>query len=462
MAGVIQGTFGWDNSPFVQGMQQAEVAAQRSTVNIENKFQSLFKRTASLRAEHAVKGFATSLAGGDVSGAISGLAEHMTGLGLAAGIGVGVAVGIFTKLKGVIDENIKKHEAFRAELGKPLAIQQALAPEEVAKQADAMEKVNTVILAQNKGTWQSVKETWKGFVDFGQRMRPGEVAKREVEGQAGLAHAAALRKTEAQDMTKIVNLRATALTMSEREGEISKVKLARDEKIAALRLESRDRLAAVSRGDPGARKDPNERTNLAEKIAAIEKDTALTLKQYDVQHVQAKEKEISIQEKLLKLQTSGFTPGQQQIAVLQAKITANEKELSKGGITEERKAELQIDTATKKEELLKAQYGELNKTPEQKQVELAEQNKFRDFAIMQRTMRIGSLARQLRGEEAPSGTQKELFGEMSGLEAENKAALYQKAIAPSLAPGTSKEDVTPEMLQELTKLNTAIERYWGA
>jgi len=462
MAGTIQGSFGWDNSPFVAGMQQAEQAAQRSTTSIGDKFQGLFRRSKSLRAEHAVRGFAQDLAGGDVTGAITSLAGHMTGLGLAAGIGVGVAVGIFGKLKTSIDETIKVHEALTKELSKPVAIQKALAPEEIAKQADAAEKAVAPLIAQNR-TWRdSIVSTWKAWSAFGSRNLPGAVAQRETEIGTGVGRASELRKAEADAMTKVVALRAKTLTLSEREGEISKVKLESEQKQAALKLESTNRLAAVARGDPGVRKDPNERANLEQKIAAIQRDTALTLRQYDVQHVETKQLEYQIQEKIIKLQQSGFTPAQQAIGAIQSKIKATEEELRQPGVTAERKAQLQLQLHEQRAEETKAQYTELEKTPAQKEAELAEQNKFRDFAIMQRTMRIGSLGRQLRGEETPSGSRADIFKEMGGLEAENKAALYQKAIAPALAPGTAKEDVTPEMLQELTKLNTAIERYWGS
>ena len=86
-----------DDTPFVQAIHRAEQRAQTFAGRVHAALGSAFKRTPDLRAERALSGFTANLASGDIQGALLGVTERLSGLGLAAGVGVGAAVAIFAE-----------------------------------------------------------------------------------------------------------------------------------------------------------------------------------------------------------------------------------------------------------------------------------------------------------------------------------------------------------------------------
>lgn len=129
-AGIIQGTFGFDNTPFINAMNDAEKIAQKGANNVQNKFLSIFKRSPNMRAERAFSGLAQSLASGDIAGGIEAITARMTGMGIVAGVAIGAGVAIFMKFKEQIDAAKEAHSQLEQEmLKRPISVVTKLSSE---------------------------------------------------------------------------------------------------------------------------------------------------------------------------------------------------------------------------------------------------------------------------------------------------------------------------------------------
>lgn len=122
MGNTIQGTFGWDISPVIEGMKNAEDAVNNGSKRIQNKFGQIFKRSPNMRAERAISGSLQAFASGDIAGGIEAITSRMTGLGIVAGVAVGAGVAIFAKFKDQIDQTKEAANALQDDLNRPIGL----------------------------------------------------------------------------------------------------------------------------------------------------------------------------------------------------------------------------------------------------------------------------------------------------------------------------------------------------
>lgn len=285
MGNTIQGTFGWDVSPVIEGMKNAENVVNNGASRMQNKFASIFKRSPNMRAERAISGALQSFAAGDVAGGIQDITSRMTGLGLVAGIAIGAGVAIFEKFREQIVQTRQAHEALQDELTKrPISSVTSLSSEGMEHSLQGRSKLIEDLQAKQSKSFGS--ELLAGLSVFGtSRTQTVESSEKERIGtQRDLNQANAEQKTimmaQADLAAKIVSIKKQEADGDEHGAKIAKIMLETQQQQAALRTKGLT-AAAFRTADAAVRasavmdlKDEDKRFKLKNSALAIEEKMA--------------------------------------------------------------------------------------------------------------------------------------------------------------------------------------------
>lgn len=294
--------------------QAARETGQATQKGFEGGLAGLFRRSPERRAELAFSRLAQDLSSGDIAGALSGFAERMSGLGLAAGIGVGASVVAFGKLREAIKNANEVHKALSTELEKPINVQLGLGAEGITKQIDAIEKA----LDRASTTGAKASVFIKDFLKFGPFGSTDSLA--NLEGQRGelAINAARLASQRAKDELDTANLKLRSVTLSEKEAALEKISLDAEQKRNAIRLDRKGET-------PVNLQRAIQAVNIEEKAAREEVE-----RKFDV-----KQREANMESYILSLKDKGLTAEQQQTETIRARIALLQSQL-RGAQTEDR------------------------------------------------------------------------------------------------------------------------------
>lgn len=242
MPGTIQGSFGWDNAPFVNAMHEAEEVAKRGASNIQGKFASIFKRGPNMRAERAISGSLQAFASGDIASGIEAISSRMTGLGLIAGVAIGAGVAIFAKLKERIDASKEAHAALEEEMSKhPLSVVGKLSEEGMTQALQRREQLVTEARKKEEGA-RTGSSLWEGTKEFAAKIAGFDISKtvgKKRMNQVGLenkelAEGKQIMIDRANLAMELVSIENAKMGGHEREASITKILLDTEQKRAAL------------------------------------------------------------------------------------------------------------------------------------------------------------------------------------------------------------------------------------
>lgn len=297
-AGTIQGSFGWDNNPLLQGMDEADGIVTRGAAKIERRlagaqrgFQSLFKRTPGRRAELALSNLAGSLAGGDIAGAVTSFSTRLSGLGLAAGVGIGVAVTLFEKFHKQIEETKASHEALLVEMQRhPLSKIASLSSEGMGQAIETREKLLEDLRQKSEHTFGSeLAETFKELLVGPSLGAIGgkDNGKERTQIAKDIDRAAAEKKQIAIDRGRkeLVHANVLSAITDPKRRERAEMAMKFDEREAALRL------------------NPDKGT--AARVAALNVEWDEYLKKSKLSE-KSKEAQLKMEEQLVALQHKGL------------------------------------------------------------------------------------------------------------------------------------------------------------
>lgn len=141
-----------DDSDYQNVMRRAGDTADKFKGRIDRAshgFESLFKKTPHRRTELAISGLVSSLASGDLAGAVTGFTARMTGLGLGIGVAVGAGLEIFEKFHESIKATTADTEALEKELKKPVSLIAGLSPQGIDEQASKVKAVYDKMIADH-------------------------------------------------------------------------------------------------------------------------------------------------------------------------------------------------------------------------------------------------------------------------------------------------------------------------
>lgn len=329
-AGTIQGTFGWDNAPFVNAMNEAEKIAQKGASNVQNKFLSIFKRSPNMRAERAFSGLAQSLASGDIAGGIESITARMTGLGVVAGVAIGAGVAIFMKFKEQIDAAKEAHAQLEQEmLKRPISVVTKLSSEgmeqalqkreqladEVRKKTEASATASQGMqIAQNVANLLGMPfGSHLDFADKGQKERiqaQKDVNKSEVEAKE-------IMLAQAEVLEQIGRQKRIELSGDERNANIAKIMLETEQARAALQ----------------AKGVTNKAFNEADEALSANAELMITAEK---RRADIKEQSLAIEEKMAKLIRGGLSTDEQkkvraglELKMLDSQIGSEESPIKK-------------------------------------------------------------------------------------------------------------------------------------
>jgi hypothetical protein len=239
--GTIQGSFGWDNAPFVQGMAEAERVASRGAGNIQGKIAGIFKRGPNVRAERAFSGLFERVAAGDIAGGIEQISNRMTGLGLIAGVAVAAGVAVFVKFKQEIDATKQAHAALQEEmLKRPVSLVASMSSEGMAQALETRQKLAADLRKKQESSFGS--EVWAGLTTTGRTLPfMGGVEKSEQErirtqmdlNKAGM-ETKAIEMAQTDLLERQIQIKRMALTGDERGAKVAEIVLETQEQISAL------------------------------------------------------------------------------------------------------------------------------------------------------------------------------------------------------------------------------------
>lgn len=286
MSGTIQASFGWDNSPVIAGMREAESVVTRGSSSIQSKFGQIFKRSPNMRAERAISGALQSFAAGDVAGGIQDITSRMTGLGLVAGIAIGAGVAIFEKFREQIVQTRQAHEALQDELTKrPISSITSLSSEGMEHSLQGRSKLIEDLQAKQSKSFGS--ELLAGLSATGDTLFKGGLSsgeKERVGAQHDLNQANAEQKTimmaQADLAAKIVSIKKQEIDGDEHGAKMAKIMLETQQQQAALKTKGLS-AAAFRTADAAVRasavmdlKDEDKRFKLKNSALAIEEKMA--------------------------------------------------------------------------------------------------------------------------------------------------------------------------------------------
>lgn len=242
MSSIIQGEFGWSNSPLIQGMGEAEVIAGRGAAKVQNKFLDIFKRSPNMRAERAFSGLFQSIASGDIAGGIEALSSRMTGLGIIAGVAIGAGVAIFEKLREKIVATKEAQAALEQELTKhPVSNVLNLSTQGMERAIEIRQKLADD-LRKKQGESSFASELRAAFTQtagtlFGKDVTKGE--KERTQAQADLNRADVENEqiilAQANASQKIVDIQRAEIEGDKRLAGHMQARLDKENAIAALR-----------------------------------------------------------------------------------------------------------------------------------------------------------------------------------------------------------------------------------
>lgn len=328
MSSVIQGQFGWDNSPFVNAMADAEKIAQKGATNVQNKFLSIFKRSPNMRAERAFSGLAQSLASGDIAGGIESITARMTGLGLIAGVAIGAGVAIFIKFKEQIDAAREASEALEAQLIKrPTSNVAKLSGEGIQQELQTRQKLIEDAEKKNAesgtaskiwaGLQQPISALTGGLVNTGAE----EASKKRLQGEQTINQVISENKELMQAQSALISEMVTQKSMElagdERGARISQIMLDTEQKRAALKNAGTTNRAFES-ADEGLSQNAELMITAENKRVAI------------------KEQSLVIEEKMAKLIRGGLSTDEQkkvraglELKMLDSQISSEDSPIKK-------------------------------------------------------------------------------------------------------------------------------------
>lgn len=298
--GTIQGSFGWDNNPLLQGMNEAQGIVARGASQMEQKlavaekrFTGLFKRSPHMRAERALSGFFERAASGDIVGAISQISGRMTGLGIVAGVAIGAGVAIFTKFKEQIDETKAAHEALRLEMVKrPLSTITSLSSEGMEQALGTREKLTEDLSKKSEHTFGAelfagLQTSANDFLDRGAPASEKERIQVQKDINKSIAEGKAIMEAQVALSATMFGIRRQELEGDERQAAIAKVVLQAEQQRAALKAKG---LTAKA-------------FNRADEI--ISQDAELSITQIN-KKAHLKESELKMEERIADLQHKGL------------------------------------------------------------------------------------------------------------------------------------------------------------
>lgn len=376
MSGTIQGTFGWDNAPFVNAMADAERIAQRGANNVQSKFLSIFKRSPNMRAERAFSGLAQSLASGDIAGGIESITARMTGLGVVAGVAIGAGVAIFMKFKEEIDSAREASEALDAQLLKrPTSNVSKLSSEGIQQELQTRQKL--IEDAEKKAAGSSTaSKIWAGLQSpiaalTGGLVNTGaeEADKKRLETDKTINKTIAENKelmlAQSALISEMVTQKSMELSGDERGARIAQIMLETEQKRAALRLSGITNKAFESSDESLSRN--------AELMIQAENKRA-----------DAKERSMAVEEKIAKLIRGGLTPADEKKVRAGLELQGITNQLSGENSPQQRRA-LLLQKAQKENEIRSFNKPEISANPFQENTISS-----RDFERAQESQKFNS------------------------------------------------------------------------
>lgn len=334
-----------DDTPFVQAIQRAEQRAQTFAGRVHAALGSAFKRTPDLRAERALSGFTANLASGDIQGALLGVTERLSGLGLAAGVGVGAAVAIFAKAQEQFDAMAKSVDKLKLDLARPLSLQAALGTEGINKEIETTTKDLGDLFEKRKGVFPSLREgagLFEGLHDVSrgglQAMKSGVLAPAKDLTPELTATFSAMKRlrdlstARANAELRIADIGRINLEVSERQATFAKIAEEHDARRAKIIL------------DRGLTKPGRQSVDFFKSLAAEEQTTRTakktTKQQFDLQEnkekgdtktfnqlLDQKEDEAKVEGKILELKKQGLTSEEATTAETRLRIDLLRSEL---------------------------------------------------------------------------------------------------------------------------------------
>jgi hypothetical protein len=334
-------------SGFEAGLNQAERKAQ----SFESRVAGFFKRDPTQRAERAFTDLATNLSTGNVAQAVGGFFTSITAGGLAIGTAVGIGVTLFQKFKAQIDETKKSADALFAALNKPLSAQAALGPEGVTAQISVYEKAINDIAQKRKSLIGGIAESFAQIEAVGVpsgipgapdtfELRVHKQTRAQEGLEAGFKRIHELRLAEVELEQQAVNIRALALTFSEKEAALEQNRVNAEQRRAALRLKF------------GA--DPREAANLHKELLNISRDEKLSADEIE-RKATLKDKELDIEQDIAAQALLGVSTEDQKISKLEQELALIEAQL-KGAemLTAENRKQLEVAQTNIKAQLAQA------------------------------------------------------------------------------------------------------------
>jgi hypothetical protein len=231
-------------------MAQAGQAADKFHARVNKAgggITNLFKRTPELKAQRALTHFADSLASGDISGAISGLAGHMGVLGIAAGVGIGVAVEVFGKLHEAITRVTTAQSALDEVLLSPAKLVGAASGVAgLVSHLQAAHKATVELQAASSSKWGMIAMAYKNAMPKMFGGGGGNFNDTGAEELAGVKSGSDEQRATGQQLVKQENLdRLEAAAHARRE---SRLLDSPDDKKLAVQMAAIEKIHALEEG----------------------------------------------------------------------------------------------------------------------------------------------------------------------------------------------------------------------
>lgn len=337
-AGTIQGTFGWDNSPLISGMNDAEKIVSRGAANAQSKFSQIFKRSPNMRAERAISGALQSFAAGDIAGGIENITQRMTGLGLVAGVAIGAGVAIFVKFREQIIETRKAHEALQMEMTKrPVSNVVGLNEQGMDQALAARQKLASDLQEKSQHRFGSeLAETFQSLLNAPGANFASSAGKERLGVEQDLNKVGAENKqimqSRAELARKLVELKAQEAFGDDHAARISRIVLETEQARAELKEKGLTHAAF----------------DVADKAAVAQGGIALALEN---KREESKKRSLDLEEKMARLTKDGLKPEDQRKVRTGLEIKNLDQQISEE-TDPTRKRELNLQKRQKQNELV--------------------------------------------------------------------------------------------------------------
>jgi hypothetical protein len=379
---------GLSNQDFITGLNEAERRAQ----GFEQRIAGFFKRDPTARAQHAFTDLATNLSSGNVAQGVAGFTSRLSGLGLAAGVAVGAAIAIFQRFTTEIRETDKAAEALGAQLDKPRTITGSLGLEGMRAELQKTIQLTDQLAAKSTSVFSRVAQGARQGGLLGAIGAFATAGRQDIgagELGAGLGAQVQIRKDIAAGEAEIARIKETSLSVSEEEAALQDISRQAAEKKAAIlneTLDAQNKITLQLKEDAARRavgqaglhpseikalEDASARLGAADtqrlgaidRIAAAERAAAQQKFETQARAIAAAQEEANMELRGASATELKLSKLKNALSLIQAQLDPSRK------LTEEARAQLQLEETKAQTALRSAQKEEFFKPAGQRQEE---------------------------------------------------------------------------------------------